>query len=108
MKKGFEAYLEERSVTDYDFGCVLENMTLQAIGDEYDVSKQAIGKTLRLAMDKLYYGLQSASPEMSPGEIFYILSQVIKTQNPRDIFMSLGFKTRKAIQDDAREKGIGV
>ena len=108
MKKGFAAYLEERDSRDFDFEMIVESKSLKDLADEYGVTPQAVHKTIRSAIDKIFYGIKGANPEMSSGEIFITMCMALKPEDPRELFKNLGLKVRNEIQDEAREMGIKV
>lgn len=108
MKKGFGAYLNEREQTDFNMDLILETKTLQQIASEFNVTTQAVHKSIRKAIDKIYNGIKSANPEMSAGEVFVTMCIALKPEDPRELFKNLGLKTRDAVADEAREMGIKV
>ena len=103
----FRKYLAERAERDFDMDVLFESMSNSDLAKELGITRQGMHKKFVKLVPKFFKLLKQEMPEASSIEILAALA--LEMDAPiKEFYEYLGDADKKAIADEARERGIKV
>ena len=101
----FNDYLQDRKNQEFSFLALWEasDNSFWKINKELKMSPRGVQLAVRRALDKIYFGLKTTNKDLSPMEVFDVMTKIFSGIEPAAIFKDLSPEAQAELTDAAQK-----